>query len=230
MDAETDSVVSIQSETSHYLPVLGDYCRTIPSTEPTHENGKVLYACKYCDYSKPNASNFRLHLANSHQLYPPKRSSDRTTPRDAAARDLIRLYEALKASNQTEDLQEIDSDLFRRAIKPEIVKQSLLDMIVVQCLPLSTVERPEFHRFCLSLNPAAAAVVPSSHNTIKSWMQQSFDAKKDVVRKTLQSAKTRIHLSVDVWTSPNTHLVFAVCGHFINVDEQLKQSFLAFVR
>jgi hypothetical protein len=222
MDAESDSFVSLQSESSLYLPVLGDYCRSIPPNEPTHENGKLRYPCKYCDYNKPNATNFRLHLSNHHQVNPPKRSSDRTTPKDGAIQNLLLLYDNLKAKNQTQALQEFDSELLQRVINRDAVKQCLVDMIVVQCLPLSIVERDEFRRFCLSLNPEANTLIPSSHNTIKSWIQQSFDSKKDIVRKTLQSAKTRIHLSIDVWTSPNTHLVFAVCGHFINIDDQLQ--------
>jgi hypothetical protein len=54
MDIESDSLLSLQSESSYHLPVLGDYYRIIPSTEPTYENGKVLYTCKYYNYNKTN--------------------------------------------------------------------------------------------------------------------------------------------------------------------------------
>jgi hypothetical protein len=85
MYIESDSLLSLQLESSHHLPVLRDYCRIIPSTEPTYENRKVLYACKYCDYNKTNTTNFRHHLLSTHQVNPPKRNSDRTTSKDIAA-------------------------------------------------------------------------------------------------------------------------------------------------
>ena len=43
---------------------------------------------------------------------------------------------------------------------------------------------------------------------------------KDIIRKKLQSTTTKIHLSVDIWTSPNSYLHLAVCAHFLNSDEQ----------
>jgi hypothetical protein len=229
MDVESDSLCSHPTDGSFTAPkqsIFAEYCRTITPGEDTHdEKGQLLYPCLHCDWKKPHTSNFRLHLQKQHNIRPLTHRAARTNPSEAAAQELLELYDTLRGKIETKQL---DSKLLQRVIDKDAIKQCLVDLIVVQCLPLNCVERPEFHRFCLSLNPEARTMIPSSHNTIKSWIEQSFDSKKDIVRKTLQSAKTRIHLSIDVWTSPNTHLVFAVCGHFINIDGQRQTLLLAY--
>ena len=51
-------------------------------------------------------------------------------------------------------------------------------------------------------------------------MKERFLADQDIVRKKIQSAITKVHLSVDVWTSPSYHLHLAVCSHFIDIEEK----------
>ena len=40
------------------------------------------------------------------------------------------------------------------------------------------------------------------------------------MRKRLQSALSKIHLSFDVWTSPNKILFLGICTHFVDRDSQ----------
>jgi hypothetical protein len=42
----------------------------------------------------------------------------------------------------------------------------------------------------------------------------------DTIRKKLQSALSSIHLSVDIWTSPNKRLLLAITGDFIDCTEE----------
>ena len=44
-----------------------------------------------------------------------------------------------------------------------------------------------------------------------------FKDNQDIVRKLLQSAKTKIHLAVDIWTSPNHSLVLGICASFVDL-------------
>lgn len=52
------------------------------------------------------------------------------------------------------------------------------------------------------------------------WLETEFLRKKDLVRKTIQSAISSIHISTDLWTSPNNLLIQAVCGHFVATNEK----------
>ena len=82
------------------------------------------------------------------------------------------------------------------------------------------VERSEFHTFCQLLNPKANTVIPTTHSTIGRKIDQAFQTHKDSIRKKLQSALSSIHLSVDIWTSPNKHLLLGITADFVDCDTE----------
>jgi hypothetical protein len=209
MDQETNSLVSIASEAINsniFRSDLGNHCRTITAKEPARDKkDQLIYYCRYCSWAKSGSTNFRYHLNKKHQI---KHSPSSRTNTEAS-------------NEQEANTADQERQILVRVLNKQDVQQRLVDLIVVRCLPLSLVEWKEFHLFCRTLNPQCTTI-PRSHNTIQAWIQNSFQLKKDIVRKTLQSAKTRIHLSVDVWTSPNTYLVLAICGQFINIENQLQ--------
>ena len=78
------------------------------------------------------------------------------------------------------------------------IKQALLDLIIVRRLPFSCVEWPEFHAFVKALNLEAPSIIPTHYSTIIAWILEHFVESQDIVRKVLQSTKTKIHLAVNV--------------------------------
>ena len=128
-------------------------------------------------------------------------------------------YDRLYERGQT---SEFDHFVFDRTINAKLVIQALVDLIIVCRLSLRIVERPEFHRFCYTLNPSSPAKLPSSHHTIKKRIVEAFPEAKDIVRRTMQSAKTRIHLAIDIWTSPNNYLFLAICASFVDHSDQFR--------
>jgi len=203
-DRKTSSVVS--------------HCRSPGEGQASYDTSKrKLYYCKHCpNYVTCNTTNFRHHLRQRHSIDCPVDLTNRT----AVETNLKTLYDKLKVEHATKDF---DSELYKKAIDLAAFRECLVNLVVVRSLPLSIVEWDEFHILCRSLNPEFSRnEIPLSHNTLASWIKTSFCEKKDVVRRTLQSAISRIHLSVDVWTSPNKCLVAAICSHFVDTDEQLQ--------
>jgi hypothetical protein len=49
---------------------------------------------------------------------------------------------------------------------------------------------------------------------------ESWQIHKDTICKRLQSALSSIHLSVDIWTSPNRHFFLAVTADFVDYNEE----------
>lgn len=132
---------------------------------------------------------------------------------------MIATYNRLYEQGQT---AEFDQSVLDHTINVKLVLQALIDLIVVRRLPLRIVEWPEFHRFCATLNPTSPAKLPSSHHTIKKRIEETFPEAKDIVRRAIQSAKTRIHLAIDIWTSPNNHLFLAICASFTDHTDQFR--------
>jgi hypothetical protein len=96
----------------------------------------------------------------------------------------------------------------------------LVSLIIVWNLPFSAIEWPEFHTFCQALNPELKDFITTTHSQVKNKIEKAYEIHKDTVWKKLQSALTSIHLSVDIWTSPNKHLLLGVTGGFIDCMEE----------
>jgi len=75
---------------------------------------------------------------------------------------------------------------------------------------------PEFHAFCQVLNPESSDYITTAHSQVAKKIEQSWNYYKDVVRRKLQLAISSIHLSLDIWTSPNRFLLLGIVAHFVD--------------
>jgi hypothetical protein len=74
---------------------------------------------------------------------------------------------------------------------------------------------PSFRDLLPYLNPAIDNHLPTTVKTIREWVIRQYDAEKDRVRQKLQSALSKIHFTVDLWTSPNHLAILGIIGHCI---------------
>lgn len=77
------------------------------------------------------------------------------------------------------------------------------------------------------LNPEIDVWLPSSHPTIQEWTMRTYKSQQQVVQTSLQSALSKIHLTIDLWTSPNTLAIIGIVAHYISDSGQLEHSVLA---
>jgi len=190
--------------------------------ETEKANGRPVLYCRYCTtYSSPITTNFRTHLLRRHGISSESRNA---SAKIAAGERLRQIWDEALAKGATE---EVESLVLQKVMNRDVSRQAIIELIVIENLPFSIVQTPQFHTFCASLNPKAMDFLPTSHSTISSMLQSSFQESQDIVRKKLQSALTDIHLSVDIWTSPNNYLFLAVCAHFIDDQEDLQKVLLS---
>ena len=98
----------------------------------------------------------------------------------------------------------------------EILKLQLIEWIVVMHIAFSQVQNDWFRRFLAALSPKLEKWIPKAGNTIRDWILAEFEQQQKEVKKQLHTSKSRIHLSFDLWTSPN-HLSFVrVVTHYIS--------------
>lgn len=100
--------------------------------------------------------------------------------------------------------------------------QVLLRFIVSADLPFRTVTNTYFQRLLTWQNAAIAKEYPSSGNGLKNELLKAYKAKKKDIRALLRSAKSQIHLSFDVWSSPNGYALNGICAHFLAADFTLQ--------
>ena len=108
-----------------------------------------------------------------------------------------------------------------------MINEALFTLIVVQNLLFSLVEWPEFHTLCQALNSQCEGVITTAHSTVTKKLRESWTNHKDVVRRDLQSVVSNIYISLDIWTSPNRHLLLAICAHYTTYLLQRQKALLA---
>jgi hypothetical protein len=58
-------------------------------------------------------------------------------------------------------------------------------------------------------------------------VEKAWKKHKNVVRRTLQAALSHIHISLNIWTSPNRWFLLAICAHFTSYDQKKQKALLA---
>lgn len=230
--ALSGDVTSISTSCITPIPRLSSsihkHCRTTTKEEKTRT--KKHYFCKYCPPQDPKGHHtltqgLQRHLRKQHAIqWSPQENSISTTARDLGDNSVQGLYEKLLARGE---VQGLEGEVLKRTVQQNAVKQTLLDLIIIRRLPFSCVEWPEFHAFVKALNREAPSFIPIHHSTITEWIREYFTESQDVVRKVLQSAKTKIHIAVDIWTSPSHSLLLGICGSFVDIQDKYRNLLIA---
>ena len=156
----------------------------------------------------------RTHLQRKHEI---DVETSVSQVQATALMQLEQLYLRAQSSGQTEA---IDAQVFAKQLDQDIINEALITLIIVQNVSFRIVESPEFHVFCQVLNPQSHGFVTTAHSQIGRKIRELWQTHKDTIRKKLQSALSRIHLSVDIWTSPNRLLLLAVTADFVDCTEE----------
>jgi len=232
MDIET-SMTSVASESAlsdtktKTTSKLRDHiCPPPPDKPDRDEVGRPFIYCKHCPstpYGSVVATNFRGHF-KKHGIFVETRQN---TILATASDELVQLYNKLSITGQVE---EVETKVLKKVLHREIIDEALVSLVVVRNLPFSLAEWPEFHTFCKTLNPQATSHLTTTHKTISTMIDTSWQIHKDIVRKKLQSAVSSLHLSLDIWTSPNRYLLLGICAHFVDQPDELRRKALLALR
>ena len=85
----------------------------------------------------------------------------------------------------------------------------------------------EFRAFLTYLNSNVNAWLPSSHTTVGLWVLNQYAIEKERIKLLLHSARFKIHISLDIWTSLNTLPILGIVAHYISEDNELEHAVLA---
>lgn len=110
----------------------------------------------------------------------------------------------------------------------ELMKRCIVEMVACCDFPITLFEAPAFRQFCYLMNPTMAAeILPGSDTTMYRWLTQAFDENLVALRAQLYEAVSKIHLSADIWTSPNKMGLLAVVAHYVDSHYRLRTRLIA---
>lgn len=218
-----ESTTTTQRHSKKWRSPVWVHCR-----RPTEDEDQDFLYCPHCPlnseeppYGTDISENMKKHLVGQHQIIIAKKISKH---QETARQQLNQYYHQAQASGDT---RELDSEILRSCLNKAVITEALISLIVVRNLSFCLAEWPEFHTLCQALNPESEGIITTSHSGIYNKVSEAWVKHKDVVRRELQAALSRIHISLDIWTSPNRWLLLAICAHFTTYSQKKQKALLA---
>jgi hypothetical protein len=195
--------------------------------EPLEYEDQELLYCSYCEldnqpHGAKTASSMTKHIRSKHKAVQLEKVL--TKSQEIVRQQLKSIYCQAAATGDTEEL---DAKILKKSINQDALNEALVTLIVVHNLSFCMVEWAAFHTFCQVLNEACEGKITTSHSVVRTRVGESFQKHKDTIRKALQAALSHIHISLDIWTSPNRWLILAICAHFTSYDQKKEKALLA---
>lgn len=78
-----------------------------------------------------------------------------------------------------------------------------------------------------AINPAAGDLHKTSKTSIRDMILRHYNVAKQQIKGALAMAVSKIHLSIDAWTSDSKLPLLGICAHFVAADYELKTALIA---
>ena len=193
-----------------------EYCDITESEKPHR------WICNYCDGSvtlsmTQSTSNATRHLKRAHQIVIKRQISE------VASDEISEVSEA-------SIIDSVKKRQFRSlvtSVNVDRIRHSLIQWVVQCQIPFRGISNEYFRELLLCLQPSLGRYIPTSHQTIADWVKEDFLEAKIYLNSQLLVAKSQIHLSFDIWTSPACRAILGVCAHFLALNLTLSHALLA---
>jgi hypothetical protein len=115
----------------------------------------------------------------------------------------------------------------KRAIfKPETFWSCFIDWVLRDRISFHEIESEAFQEMIASLRPEALEVLNCA-NTIRAHCLQQFQVARENMKQLFTTVKSKIHISADLWTSPNNYALLGIVAHWWDVNDNLQSALIA---
>jgi hypothetical protein len=189
---------------------------------PNKKGKKETYwVCSKCHtfkaYGRTHGNHIKEHLKSMHGII-------ETLPLPPQRRSVIELQRHAPAASFRSELSDADNHI----IMTSKFHSALISFICCTHSSFSIVESEYFQALLTTVSDKVPDLLPTSHNTVKSWVVESYKQRKQQIRSLLRKSRSCIHLSFDGWTSDNQLPFLAVVGHFMSAKYTVDSILLAF--
>lgn len=209
-----------------------------PKTSFIHEHAHsrmkadgAYWQCKTCGKAYKTSGGtgaMAKHLNDKHRVDPEanpiaKRRDENGTAVDAA---IHRHADAIHEFSTQEEARRRE-ELIGLSLNKTTLEYLYLRWIVTQDIAFNQVTHEPFRDFLEYINPTANRLLPNASSTIRRHALGLFNEGKQRLRHLLAVAISNIHITCDMWTSPNNLGVIAIVAHFTSEKLQLETMTLA---
>jgi hypothetical protein len=93
---------------------------------------------------------------------------------------------------------------------------ALIRWIMCMNICLSVVEDITFINLILSVNPGLSKYLVKSYIIIRRWIINEFVIRKEKIKKKIKDSSNIIHVSFNLWTSPNKKVIMVIYAHYLD--------------
>jgi len=181
-----------------------------------------VWVCNHCtafhSYTVNGSQHIKDHLKRTHKIH-----ENQTTPQPMLIAERLRQQHAPA---------QVDSRLLAEGDKMVIHKrkfeEALVAFLCCAHIAFNIVENEFFVALLTTSSNFLPDVLPNSHNTAKDWAMVLYQKRKLRVKELLQKARSNIHLSFNLWSSPNHYSFNAVVAHFVTFDYKIASVLIGF--
>lgn len=191
-----------------------DHFREAEGDEPHKKAGKVLHYCKRCrnpSWSTHITGNARYHLENAHQVLV-REDSGSQSKRQLAIENAFARTTAIQARQTGERA----TNALRGVVNADAFREAQMLMAVRRHLPLNFVRWPEYQALLSAINPTIEDYLISSGGTVAADLDTAHAAHQQSIKARLLSARSLIHISMDVWSSPHRKSFIAIHAQWVD--------------
>jgi hypothetical protein len=164
------------------------------------------WLCKHCfdrgdikTLASESTTSCSQHLKNTHGIYPPGTAVP--TPLDS----------------WVEEVHPLAAERWR---------VDFMNWITHDNISFAQAASERLHKVILGGGPHVKHLLPCER-TVRSWVIATYQERIIDVKKSLASARSKINISFDAWSSPNHLSLLGVVAHWLNESRKLKTALLA---
>ena len=166
-------------------------------------HGQKRWHCRYCrtSLSAATTSTAIRHLQLAHRI----------------------TEQGKLPSNQTT----LEAHTIKPSIEAAVLRKLIVEWIIDRRHSFKEVEAESFRKIIEYIDEATVKKIPHSGNTIRSDCLKYFKEAKLIIAELLSMARSQIHLSFDLSTSPNCKALLAITAHWTSNSYQAEATLLA---
>ena len=188
-----------------------------------NHQGKSIWRCRYClkEYFESGGTKIITSHLKEHDIDVSSAQESRTTSIQSNIAD------AFHKAKETNYKRRCLSTIATQALDPAIVEQLYVRWITTCGVSFRMATLSEFRALLNYLNPEIDNWLPNSIPTIRTCTLRTYEAQKQQIKREVQSALSKAHFTVDLWTSPSSLAILGIIAHYISETGQLEHSVLA---
>lgn len=179
--------------------------------------GSTWFLCRTCFDSRPLAV----------------KTYDITEATTAAVRHLRKSHKLLalpgmkRSSGQMDDFVERVEKHRSAPLERTTFDNAFVSWAVCDDISLRQACSGRLNYLLTAINPAAGDLHKTSKTSIRDMITGHYIVAKQQIKDALAMAVSKIHLSIDGWTSDSKLPLLGICAHFVTADYELKTTLIA---